>query len=303
MPAVLDRTKERLTATLRAARARYQALDHLFRAATRYKDANGDYLAAGVAYYSFLSIVPLLLLILSVAGFVLAAHPALLGDLKAGIQDVLPGDFASGLVDKTIANRNLVGIVGLLGVAYAGLGWVANLRKAVQIVWGTDQDKQPNFLLAKLYDGLALVGLGVFGLASLGLTVGASSATDWLVRTMHLAGVPGMGLLTTVVGIAIAVVGDTLVFGWFLARLPRASVRYRSVLKGAVFCAVGFELLKLVGTFYITRVSQSPSFAVLGGVLGVLLWLNLVSRFLLFGSAWTAAEQHLPTSPAAASQP
>jgi len=63
------------------------------------------------------------------------------------------------------------------------------------------------------------------------------------------------------------------------------------VLKGAVFAAVGFGLLKVIGAFYAQRVSHSPTAGLFGNVIGILVWLNLVSRFLLFAAAWTASDR------------
>src|SRR5947208_2020643 len=87
----LTRLWDRARLWLRRQRARREWLDHLVRAGSRYKRANGDYLAAGITYYSFLSLFPLLLLAMSVAGFVLKARPDLLHQLTGAITDAIPG--------------------------------------------------------------------------------------------------------------------------------------------------------------------------------------------------------------------
>ncbi len=81
---------------------------------------------------------------------------------------------------------------------------------------------------------------------------------------------------------------DTLIFAWMLVRLPRSPIPTRAVLKGAVFAAVGFEALKVAASYYISRVAQSPSAGIFGSIIGLLVWVNLVSRFVLFATAWTA---------------
>src|SRR6266542_1919119 len=214
------RLKDRAAAALRRQRERREWFDHLARAGSRYKGTNEDYLAAGITYFSFLSLFPLLLLAMSVAGFVLNARPDLLERLIASIKEAIPGDFGSTLVQAV-----------------------------------------------------------------------ATAATGWLLRVTGLDGVAGMGTLSRVLGLVVAAAGDTLVFGWLLARLPRVGVPYRSVLKGAVFAAVGFSILKVVGTYYVQRVSHSPTAGLFGSVIGILVWLNLVSRFLMFAAAWTATDR------------
>lgn len=294
MLGALMRLKDRGAAVLRRQRDRRGWLDHLLRAGSRYKARNGDYLAAGITYFSFLALFPLLLLAMSVAGFVLHARRDLLDGLKDAIAGAIPGDFGDTLttaVDAAVAHRSTVGVIGLVGLAYAGLGWIANLRKATMLIWGTDQDKQPNVVVAKGGDLLALVGLGLAALASLALTAAATAATGWLLRVTGLDGVTGMGTLSRVLGLLVAAAGDTLVFGWLLTRLPRIGLPYRSVLRGAVFAAVGFGVLKVVGTYYVQRVSHSPTAGLFGNVIGILVWLNLVSRFLMFAAAWTATDR------------
>jgi membrane protein len=61
--------------------------------------------------------------------------------------------------------------------------------------------------------------------------------------------------------------------------------------RATLLAAVGFEVLKLVGTFYIARVTRSPAGVVIGPVVGVLVWINLVSRYLLYCVAWAAVSQ------------
>lgn len=290
----LARMKERATAAVRQARRRREWVDHLLRSGSRYKRANADFLAAGVTYFSFLSLLPLLLLAVSVAGYVLSARPDLLMELTGKIGKAVPGELGNTLisaVNSAVSQRGTVGVIGLVGLTYAGMGWIANLRKATQLVWGTDRGPQPNFVLGKLGDLTALVGLGLAAVASVALTAGVTAAVGFLVRLLGLAGVPGMSVLTTVLGVLITVVGDILVFGWLLARLPRVAVPYRSVLKGALLAAVGFEVLKIIGAYYVRQVSHSPTGAVFGNVIGLLVWINLVSRFLMYATAWTATDQ------------
>jgi membrane protein len=55
-----------------------------------------------------------------------------------------------------------------------------------------------------------------------------------------------------------------------------------------LLAAIGFEVLKLVGTYYVDRITNSPTGAVIGPVVGVLVWIYLVSRYLLFCVAWAA---------------
>jgi membrane protein len=282
--------KDRATGALRRQRAKRPWLDHLIRAYRQYKDANGDHVAAAITYFSFLALFPLILLGASIAGFVLANNAELQRRLQQAITDNVPGslgDTMSQAVESVIQNRGSIGVIALLGVAYAGLGWVANLRTGVQLVWACEVKKE-SFLRAKLADLLVLVGLGLGIVLSIALTSGGTAATQAVVNALNLDGVPGMGTLVAGVTILLALAADTLLFMWMFTRLPGRPVRYRTVLRGAVFAAVGYEILKVVGTTYIANVTSNPTYGALAGVIGLLVWIDLVSRFLLLSAAWTA---------------
>jgi membrane protein len=290
----LGAVKDRVTAAVRRQRERRPWFDHLARTYSRYKSTNGDHLAAAITYFSFLALFPLVLLGVSVAGFVLATNLGLQQELQALIRDNVPGSLGGQLsesVASVVSNRGRIGLVGLGGVAVAGLGWIGNLRTALQVVWNCETVEE-NPLRARVEDLLVLVGLGIGILVSITLTAGGTSAADQLVRWVGLDRVPGMGVLTAVVGIVLALAADTLIFAWLFVRLPRRPVHVRTVLRGAVAAAVGYELLKIVGTVYLTRVTNNPTYGTFAGVIGLLIWIDLVSRFLLLAAAWTATGQH-----------
>lgn len=273
-------------------RARRPWLDHLARAGSTYTKSNGNHLGAAITYFSFLALFPLILLSISVAGFVLSGHPELFADLHRLIKENIPGGFGATVgkaVDSAVDNRGTVGIIGVVGLAYAGLGWIGNLRTAIQAIWNHPVAEE-NWIAAKARDLLALVGLGLAALISLALTAGGTAATDVLVRALNLEHATGVGVGTRIVGLIVAVAADTLIFAWMLVRLPRSPIPTRAVLKGALFAAVGFEILKIGASYYISRVAQSPSAGVFGGIIGLLVWVNLVSRFVLFATAWTATD-------------
>jgi membrane protein len=283
----------------RRERARRPWLDHLARAYGRYKGANGDHLAAAITYFSFLALFPMILLGISIAAFVLVRHPELVESLKDTIaKNVGPtGSALNQVIDASLQRRKTIGVAGLLGLAYAGLGWIGNLRTGIQIVWACEKvDENP--IKAKLEDLLALAGLGLGILVSLTLTAGGTAVAGKLIEAAGLAGIPGLGTAVAAVTILLAVATDTVVFAWLFVRLPRRPVRLRSVLRGALFAAVGYEALKLGGTFFLARVGSTGAYGTFAGIVGLMIWINLVSRFLLFSVAWTATAPQLPAADA-----
>lgn len=282
---------------------RWQALkrarpgvDHVARAYRHYKDNHGDHLAAAITYFSFLALFPLVLLGVSVTAFVLASQPHLQNELFDQVSSNLPGGFGDTVRDVikgAINQRAGVGIVGLAGVALTGLGWIANLRAAIDTVWGIPA-RSRNFLAAKAADALVLLGLGLGVVLSVGLTAGGTAASGLVLRALNLDGVTGAGTASWLLGILLGIAGSMLIFGWLMIRLPDITVPRRTALRATLLAAIGFEVLKLVGTFYIARVTKSPAAAVIGPVVGVLVWIDLVSRYLLFCVAWASTARDAP---------
>ncbi len=269
------------------------ALAHLVAAYRHYQANHGNDLAAAITYFSFLALFPLVLLGVSITGFVLASRPELQSELFSRVSSGLPGGFGETVqqvIQGAIENRAGVGVLGLAGVALAGLGWIANLRNAIDTVWGLAFTKRP-FLASKAADTLVLAGLGVGVAISVGLTAGGTAASGVVLRGVGLDDVTGAATLSWCLGILLGIAGSMVIYGWLMIRLPDVRVPRRLALRAVLLAAVGFEVLKLVGTFYIDRITESPAAAVIGPVVGVLVWIYLVSRYLLYCVAWAATAE------------
>jgi membrane protein len=128
----------------------------------------------------------------------------------------------------------------------------------------------------------------VGALLSLALTASATSLTDQLLRWLGLDNLTGAGTAATILGLGIAILGDMIIFGWLLVRLPKARVPRGVTIRSAVLAAVGFETLKIVGSYTIGATSHSVTAGPFAAVVAILVWMQLVSRWLLFCAAWTA---------------
>ena len=269
-------------------RRRRPFLDHLVRAFGRYQADGGDRLAASVTFFGFLSFFPLLALSFSVLGFVLHGNEGALDTVGREVESFFPGLIGEGGIDlQSIADsRQAAGLVGLAGLLFAGLGWIDALREAIRAVWHQNV-KAGNFLKKKLVDIAILAGLGATLLLSLAVSTGAGAATSFALELVGIEESPVAGALVTVLGIALALLTDVLLVLYLFIRLPRVQTPWRRVLKGALFAAIGFEVLKFVGQFYIARTTANPVYGTVAIAVGLIVWINLVCRFLLFAAAWT----------------
>ena len=289
-PGILDRL-----------RARFGWFDHVMRAQERYNDSKGDFFAAGITYFTVFALFPLLMVGFAAAGFVLARNPELLADIEVQIKSRVAGDFGEQLVDlmdSAIESRTSVGIIGLATSAWAGLGWMANLREALSEMWVQRRDKG-NFIRTKLSDLLAIVGLFMTIVVTVVLTVvGSSDLMKQIVEWLGLQDVPGVDLGLRVASLLVSVLISWLFFTWIIARLPRESVSFRSSIRAALIAAVGFEVFKQLGTIYLQSVVRGPAGATFGPVLGLMVFAYITARLILFSTAWAATStENLAAAP------
>ena len=266
----------------------------------RYVDYNGYHYVASISYFSLLSLIPMLLVALSVAGFVLAGQPRLLNQLLQSITSLVPGPLGikvGELLQSFVQQRANVGVLGLLIGLYSGWNWINALRDALTAMW--DQQRPPLPLVRTvLKDMLALLSLTAALIVSFALTASGGVLGNYLIK---LAGLDHTTWAHTVVSLAsvpLALLADWLVFLWVLANLPREAVGTRSAMRGAAAAAIGFELLKLAGGIYLGLISRSPTSAAFGSVIGLLFFISLVSRLVVFITAWTATANDAPRRPA-----
>lgn len=284
------RRRARVAAAWSRAQERHEWLRHVVAAWGLLRRNNGHLYAGAITYFSFLALFPLVLLGVSVVAFALHSDPELQRSLFQHVAERFPGrlgDEVRSAIETAIDNRSSVGVVGLAGVLLTGLGWIANLRAAIDAVWGRGV-RDVGFVKAKLGNLLVLVGLGVGSAVSIALTIVGTALTDQILRALALDDVPGSTILLKVLGIVLAVAGDMIIFWWLLVRLPAVEVPARIAWRGALLAAVGFEVLKIAGTYTIAHTAGSPAAGPFAGLVAVLIWIQLVARYLLFACAWTA---------------
>lgn len=282
--------QERIASLLRSARARFRWFDHLGRAYGRYREQRGDRLAAALSFYGFLSFFPLVALAFAMTGYAVAISPAARDAVSDAIREILPGIADDLPVREIAAAKAGAGVLALVGLVWSGLAWIGVWRSSLRTIWKRDND-DGNPVVNKLWDLLVLLLLGVVLFASVILSGFATSATHAVLAWMGLAGVPGAGTFLRLVAVATAIGANTWIFLVLFSQLAGTRASWRELLRGCLFGAVGFEVLKLVGTYFVGHTTRNPVYASFAVIVGLLVWINLVSRFTLFTAAWTATRR------------
>ncbi|WP_168141542.1 inner membrane protein YhjD [Mycolicibacterium frederiksbergense] len=289
-PGVMDRLRNR-----------FAWFNRIMVAQDRYNYCKGDFYAAGITYFTIFALFPLLMVGFSIGGFVLANQPDLMAEVEERIRSSVSGDLGSQLVelmDSAIDSRGTVGVIGLLTAAWAGLGWMANLREALSQMW--EQRHAPGgFVSTKLSDLLSLVSAFVALALTIGLTaLSKESPMTAVLGWFGLQDVPGLGVGLQVASWVFSLGVSWMLFTWIIARLPRESVSFRSSLQAGLIVAVAFEVFKQVASIYLRAVVTGPAGATFGPVLGLMVFAYITARLILFATAWAAtAPENLEAVP------
>ena len=257
-----------------------------------------------------LSLVPILMVAFSAAGFVLASRPDLLKELQGQIAGQIPGggtgvgSLVGQVLQTAVDKRAAVGIVGLLTALYSGIGWAGNIRAAVQAQWRPDFDDDQEMLeetfVKKILKNLGLlVSLGLALVVSLGLSAAGVALSSKILDWLGLSDIAVLKPVFTAVPILIAVAADVIIFAWIYTALPPSGERAsrRALLRGALMAAVGFEALKFLLTFFLPKVTTNATGAAFGPIIGLLFFFNLVATVVLFVAAWIATSPGGPGDP------
>jgi membrane protein len=290
-------------------RARYEWFDHVMRAQQRYQDSKGDFYAAGITYFTVFALFPLTMVGFSAGGFVLANRPDLLQQVEERIRAAVSGELGQQLIelmDSAIQSRTSVGLIGLATAAWAGLGWMANLREALSQMWGLQRGDRDGFLRTKLSDLGALGSTFLALVVTIGLTaLGDRGLIKNILAWLQVPEVPGLSIGLKIVSLVVAVLVSWVLFTYLIARLPRESISFRSSVRAGLLAAVAFEVFKQVGSVYLQSVVNGPAGATFGPVLGLMVFAYITSRLILFATAWAAtspdnmlAAPVLPPNPA-----
>jgi membrane protein len=268
-------------------RERRPLVDHVVRTVEHFGNVNGSALAAAVTYFAFLSFFPILALAFAVIGLVARAYPNADDDLVTAINDVLPGIVGGqdGL-DLATFQDNAPGIlsVGLLLALYSGLGWLSGMRTALIAVFEEPEREQPNFVVGKVRDLLALLTLGSVLLVSVAVSGVATKVATPILELLGL-GVGAKPLLWAL-ALALGLAASTVLFFAFFRLLASPNVPSRSLWSGALLGAIAFELLKQLSTVLLQATREQPAVQAFGIALILLVWINYFSRVVVLAAAW-----------------
>ena len=259
---------------------------------TRTWQDNVGLVAAGVTYYGFLALVPLLGIIVMLYG--IFAEPTTVASNVRAITAILPPDVAALIADQLIAAvrtaRETKGfgiLVALLIALYGGTNAASAIIMALNIAYEEKEKRSLGrfYLLASLMTVAAVV-IAVIALAATTTLAFLGDFAPGAATVFILGAKIGGYLMLTLAAAAIAA---TL----YRFAPSREDARWRWITPGSLFAAFAWLLLTLAFSFYATSITNYDStYGSLGTIIVLLTWIYLSAYALVFGAELNSEIEH-----------
>jgi membrane protein len=257
-------------------------------AAAKWSEDRAAQLGAALAFYSLLSLAPLLLIAIAVAAFFIG-DAAAQDELTTKLEETI-GSQGAGALEQLLENARQprsgliatgIGIITLLFSASALFG---QLQDALNQIWGVPPPKQTGILGTiknRLLAILMVLCTGLLLLASLALSTVVFTAAEYLNQFVNLG--PFWNVLNELVSFLVLTLLFTLIFKF----VPSAEVAWRDALVGALLTALLFAVGKIAIGLYLSRGSVSSTYGAAGSLVVLLLWIYYSAQILFFGAELT----------------
>ncbi len=270
-------------------------LDVLKRTFRTVRETNASIVAAGVAFYAFLALVPALIAVVAIYGLV--ANPADVKDQITSFTDALPRDAQrllsnqlSSITRKAGGGTGIAAVIAIGAALWSASSGIAALNTGLTIV---NRENETRGMLKRRTLALALTLLAVAGiLVMLALVVALPSVLD----SVDITGVGGTLLELArwpLLG-GVLLVGLAIIFRY---GPQRRRSRWRWFSPGAIVAVIVGLAASIGFSIYVSLLGNyNKTYGALGAIIIMLLWLYLMAFAVLFGAAMNAELEHQTTS-------
>lgn len=255
-----------------------------------WQEKNAFQLSGALAFYTMLSMAPLLLVVVSVSG-IFFGEEAVRGELSTRIQQYVGAD-AADMVEEAVRSSRieeaglLPTILGIAATLFGATTVFAQLQTALNRIWGLEpkpsQGTVRSFLLDRALSLAAVLLVGLLLLATVLLTTVLSGILEFAREWVPLP--PGTAILMDIV---VSGLLATALFATIFRVLPDADLDWSDMWRGAGMTAVLFVLGQYLISLYLTRAAPGSAYGAAGSLVLILVWVYYSSLILFFGAAFT----------------
>ncbi len=246
--------------------------------------------SASLAYYTVLSLAPLLVIILTVTGFIFGKE-VISGQLYFQLNKLV-GHEAALQLQEIIKNVKLSGnnffatAVSIIVLLVGSTGIFGEIQDSLNKIWGLKLKSKRvwwKVLLDRVISFSLIISLGFVLIVSLLLNALAAAISGRIADFL-----PGLGdTLLFIIDTGISLTITTIVFGAIFKVLPDAKIKWRDVSIGAFITACLFLLGKYAIGYYLGQSNMGSVYGAAGSVIILMVWVYYSSAILYLGSVFT----------------
>lgn len=261
-------------------------------AAAKWSAHNAPRLGAALAYYTLLSMAPLLILVIGICGFVLPRSDAE-RDLLAQV-DNLMGHTGAKTVTLLIDNAHQAGtgifatVVAIITLLFGASGVFIELRDSLNTIWDAPSVTQSTWRLVvwqRLVSFGMVLSLGFLLLVSLLITAAVALIEKFFGELVPLH----FAVFGELLNIVISVFSIALLFGLIFKFVPDLPIRWREVAVGSLATALLFTLGKYLLALYLATAGVGSTYGAAGSLVAMVVWVYYSAQIFFFGAVLTRA--------------
>jgi membrane protein len=259
-------------------------------------------LAASLAYYTALSLAPLVLLIVGIAGVVLDQQQVA-NQLTAQLENLM-GMAGRELVTSILTTASpqggaLATLIGLLTLLFGATAVFGELQATMNLIWEVQPAPSRGvwaeiwaWLRERIFSLAIVFALAFLLLVSLVISAAVAGAAAWFHG-------PEQALLSRLLELAVSLLVLTFVFALLYKYVPDAEIGWRDVWLGGLITAVLFTLGKTAIGFYLGQASVGSAYGAAGSMVVLLVWVYYSALIMFFGAEFTHvwATRHRDVTP------
>ncbi|HLI30486.1 MAG TPA: YihY/virulence factor BrkB family protein [Terriglobia bacterium] len=253
---------------------------------------NATRLAGSLAFYSLLSLAPLLLVLVSIFGLVLG-HSAAQRQVEAQVTALVgpaAGNAMKAFLDgsRNTSHGILATIFGLLTLLFSASGVVIELRSALNVIWEVPQPPTSgmgmikSFIKERLFSFAMVVGVGFLLVVSLFVSTWVTAFVAFSVSIF-----PGEAIVLHLTTVVLSFLVITVLFAAIYKVMPDVHLEWHDVLLGGAVTSLLFTLGKLLLGLYLGRASYSSMYGAAASIVVLIAWVYYSAQIFFLGAEFT----------------
>jgi membrane protein len=248
-------------------------------------------LGAALAFYTILSLSPLVIIVVALAGLIFSRSTAQ-AHVLSQVQGMI-GLEGGKAMQSMLANAQkpaagiLGTIVGLLSLLFGASGVFTELRSALNLIWEVNPEETSGVvaLLRERFFSFGMVlSIGFLLLVSLVISAVLAAVGKFFGGLLPIS-----SSVLAVLNFLLSYIGVAVLFGLIFRFVPEARVRWRSVWPGALATALFFIIGKTLIGLYLGKSSLGSAYGAAGSVIVVIVWVYYSAQIFFFGAEFTHA--------------